>query len=75
MGGGRTITWTAAGGQIIAIHTEYSTGTGARTLTERLSYDPWGKRHNATTNAWLSLSPGSNLLSATLAAGWPGGLR
>ena len=76
-----------AGGQTIAIHTEYSTGTGATTdylhhdhlgsvvaitsstgtLTERLSYDPWGKRRNATTNAWLSLSPGSQLLPATLA--------
>jgi RHS repeat-associated protein len=76
-----------AGGQTIAIHTEYSTGTGATTdylhhdhlgsvvaitsgtgtLTERLSYDPWGKRRNATTNAWLSLGPGSQLLPATLA--------
>ena len=76
-----------AGGQTIAIHTEYSTATGATTdylhhdhlgsvvaitsgtgtLTERLSYDPWGKRRNATTNAWSSLAPGSQLLPATLA--------
>jgi RHS repeat-associated protein len=42
-----------------------TSGTG--TLTERLSYDPWGKRRNATTNAWLSLAPGSQLLPATLA--------
>jgi RHS repeat-associated protein len=42
-----------------------TSGTG--TLTERLSYDPWGKRRNATTNAWSSPSPGSQLLPATLA--------
>jgi RHS repeat-associated protein len=41
--------------------------SGSGTLTERLSYDPWGKRRNATTNAWSSLSPGSQLLPATLA--------
>lgn len=76
-----------AGSLTIAIHTEYSTGTGtvdnylhhdhlgsvvamtnsAGAVVERFSFDPWGKRRNVgAATAWSALSPGANLIPATL---------
>jgi RHS repeat-associated protein len=36
-------------------------------VVERFSYDPWGKRLQATTSPWLAILPGSHLIPASLA--------
>jgi RHS repeat-associated protein len=45
--------------------TALTSSTGG--VVERFSYDPWGKRRQATTSPWLAILPGSHLIPASLA--------